>query len=113
MTKSTFLNNLTPEERQAIFKAAQEERERIIQQAIQNGASVSYTSSHLTQDEQETHIYWDNEGNAIIDTTIPSDAKRCIKRGWKITSITYYKDTNQIVGMTFKGKSNGISIRNV
>lgn len=113
MAKNTFLNDLTSEERQAIFKAAQEERERIIQEAINNGAIVQYMTSRLTLDDQETHILTCVDGSCIIDTTIPSDIKLCIKRGWKITSITYYKDTNQIAGMTFEGKSNGISIRNV
>jgi hypothetical protein len=92
MIKSTFLNNLTLEERQAIFKAAQEERERIIQEAINNGANVNYMTSRLTLDEQETHILTCIDGSCIIDTTIPSDIKLCIKRGWKITSVTYYKD---------------------
>lgn len=113
MANNTFLNDLTPEERQAIFKAAQEERERIIQEAINNGAIVNYMTSRLTLDEQETHILTCANGSCIIDTTMPSDIKLCIKRGWKITSVTYYKDTNQIAGMTFEGRSNGISIRNV
>lgn len=113
MANNTFLNDLTSEERQAIFKAAQEERERIIQEAINNGANVNYMTSRLTLNEQETHILTCVDGSCIIDTTIPSDIKLCIKRGWKITSVTYYKDTNQIAGMTFEGKSNGISIRNV
>ena len=113
MAKNTFLNDLTSVERQAIFKAAQEERERIIQEAINNGAIVKYITSRLILDEQETHILTYADGSCIIDTTIPSDIKLFIKRGWKITSVTYYKDTNQIAGMTFKGKSNGISIRNV
>lgn len=113
MTNNTFLSSLTPEERQVIFKAAQEERERIIQEAINNGATVKYMTSRLTLDEQETHILTCADGSCIIDTTMPSDIKLCIKRGWKITSVTYYKDTNQIAGMTFEGRSNGISIRNV
>lgn len=113
MANNTFLNDLTTEERQALFKAAQEERERIIQEAIKNGATVNYTTSRLTLDEQETHILTGIDGSCIIDTTISSDIKLCIKRGWKITSVTYYKDTDQIAGMTFEGKSNDISIRNV
>ena len=113
MANSTFFYGLTAAERQAIFKAAQEERERIIQEAINNGATVNYMTSRITLDEQETHTLTCADGSCIIDTTIPSDIKLCIKRGWKITSVTYYKDTNQIAGMTFEGKSNGISIRNV
>lgn len=104
---------LTSEERIAAKQAAQEERERIIQKAIQNGATVQYMTSRMTLDEQETHIYIDATNECIIDTTNQTDIKLCIKRGWEIASITYYKDTNQIAGMTFKGNSNGISIRNV
>lgn len=113
MANNTFLNDLTPEERQALFKAAQEERERIIQEAIKNGATVNYMTSRLTLDEQETHILTYTDGSCVIDTTMPSDIKLCIRRGWKITSVTYYKGTTQVAGMTFEGKSNGISIRNV
>ena len=111
--KNTYLSNLTSEERRAAFKAAQEERERIIQRAIRNGASVHYMTSHLTLEEQETHIYTNITGECVIDTTNPADMRCCIRRGWKITSVTYYQDNHQIAGMTFKGKSNGISIRNV
>ena len=107
------LRNLTPEELTAAKIAAKEERERIIQQAINNGASVNYMTSRLTSDEQETHILTYIDGSCIIDTTNPTDIKLCIKRGWKITSVTYYTDTDQVAGMTFIGKSNGISIRNV
>ena len=104
------LTNITAEEKLAARLAAQEERERIIQQAIQNGASVQYITSRSTSEEWETHILWDNEGNAIIDTTIPKDMTKCIKRGWEIISVTYYKDTNTVAGMIFKGQSNKISI---
>lgn len=107
------LTNITPEERQAAKIAAQEERERIIRKAVQHGAKVNYMNTRLSLEEQETHIYTNVSGECIIDTTIPTDIKRCIRRGWKITSITYYKDNNQIAGMTFKGKSNGVSIRNL
>jgi hypothetical protein len=48
MARGTYLANLTLEERQAAFKAAQEERERIVQQAIQNGATVNYITSPVT-----------------------------------------------------------------
>lgn len=105
--------NMTPEERIAAKQAAQEERERIIQQAIQNGASVNYMTSRLSSEEWETHIYTNSSGDCIIDTTNPTDIKLCIKRGWKITSVTYYQDANQVAGMVFEGKANGISIRNV
>ena len=105
-----YLTNVSIEEKLAARLAAQEERERIIQKAIQNGVPVQYMTSRLTSDEQETHIMWDNDGNVIIDTTIPKDITKCIKRGWEIVSITYYKDTNTVSGMIFKGKSNKVSI---
>jgi hypothetical protein len=53
-------NNLpthTQEERAAIFAAAQEKRNQIIQDAIINGASTNYTTARLTSEEWETHIY--------------------------------------------------------
>ena len=111
--KAEQLLRVSLEDRLAAKVAAQEERERIIQQAIQDGASVKYLSSRLTSDECETHIHINTDDTCIIDTTISSDITLCIKRGWKITSITYYRDTNQIAGMTFVGKSNGVSIRSI
>lgn len=110
MATFKHLTSLTTEEKLAARQAAQEERERIIQQSIQNGASVQYLTSRITQDEWETHIYWDNDGNTIIDTTIPKDMTKCMKRGWPIIGVTYYRDTNTVAGMIFKGKSNKISI---
>ena len=110
---SNFRWNPTPEERLAAKLAAQQERDRLIQKAIQNGAHVQYMSSRLTTEEWETHVYWDNDGKCIIDTTIPGDIKKCIRRGWKIKSITYYQDSNQIAGIVCEGKSNNISILTV
>ena len=107
---SFSISNLTPEERAAAKQAAQEKREQILQDAIHNGATVQYMTSRMTSEEWETHISWDNEGNAIIDTTIPKEITKCIKRGWTIVGITYYQDTNIVAGMIFKGKSNKISI---
>lgn len=104
---------LTRDERMANRQAAQEERERIIQEAIDNGAHVNYMSSKITQDEMETHIRINNDGECVIDTTIARDITKCIKRGWKIERITYYQGTKQVVGMTFVGSASNISIRNV
>lgn len=103
----------TPEERAAIRAAAQERREQILQEAIQNGASVNYTDCHLTQEEWETHILYSYDGTCIIDTTLPKDITKCLNRGWKITAITYYTDTNQVAGLICEGKSNDISIRKI
>ena len=113
MAISTYFNDLTTEERQAMLKAAKEERDRIIQEAIRNGAAVDYMTSRLTLEEQDTHILLNNDNTCTIDTTIQSDINLCIKRGWEIVRVTYYKDTNQIAGMIFKGKSSDISIRSV
>jgi hypothetical protein len=110
---SQFKWNPTPEERAAVRQAAQEERERVIQQAIKNGASIQYMTSRITQDEQETHIGWTLDGKCMIDTTIPKDITKCIKRNWKIKSITYYANTDIIAGLVCEGKSNNITISNI
>ena len=109
-------NNLPPqtqEERAAIFAAAQERRKQILQDAIDNGASTYYTTARLTSEEWETHVYWDNDGSCIIDTTIPKDITKCINRGWKILNITYYTDTDIVAGLVCKEKSSDISIRKI
>lgn len=108
------INNLpvrTPEEIAADRIAAQERKDRTIQEAINNGATVQYLKSRMTSEEWETHVYWDNDGNTIIDTTIPRDITKCLNYGWEITHITYYADTNSVAGLVCKGKSNNISIR--
>lgn len=107
------LTNITAEEKLAARQAALEERDRIIQQAIKDGAHVQYLPFRLSSEEWETHIYTDIVGDCIVDTTIPSDITKFIKRGWKITGVTYFKETNQVVGITCQGKSKNISIRNV
>lgn len=104
---------MTSEERAAAKQAAQEERNRIIQKAIDNGASVQYTSCRLTSEEWETHIMYGNDGVCTIDTTIPGDIKLCIRKGWPIKSVTYYSDTNQLAGITCEASSNYISIRSI
>ena len=112
MANKNFLNMAKAgEERSAIFQAAQEERQRKIQAAIDNGATVHYLSSRMTQEEWETHIFSTNDGKVIIDTTIPKDITKCLKGNWKIIDITYYKDNNQVAGMIFEGRRNNISIR--
>ena len=110
---SDALKNLTPEERMAARQMAQEERERIIQKAIDDGAKVNYVSTRIPIESWETHIYANNDNECTIDTTIPRTMTKCLKRGWKIDSITYLKDTDQIVGMIFTGDAKYISICNV
>ena len=104
-----YLTNITAEEKLAARQAAQEERDRIIKKAINDGAKVQYMTSRLSTEEQETHISIGN-GECLIDTTIPKDMTKCIKRGWSIQSVTYYKGTDVIAGMVFKGSPNKISI---
>lgn len=108
-----YLTNITVEQKIAARQAASEERDRIIQQAINNGARVQYLSFKPSPEEEETHIYTDITGECIVDTTIPSDITKFIKRGWEITGVTYFKETNQVIGITCRGKSKNISIRNV
>lgn len=103
----------TPEERMAAKQAKIEERTRIVQEAIRNGATIQYITSHLTSDEQETHITYSNNGVCIADTTIPKDITTFIKKGWKITSVTYYANSQIIAGITCEAKNKHISVRNV
>ena len=106
-------DKITLEERNAIMIAAQEEKNRKIQEAIKNGAKVNYMTSRMSQEEWETHISMTNNGVCIIDTTIPKDITTCLKCGWKINAITYYKDTDTIAGMVFDGTNKNITIRNI
>jgi hypothetical protein len=108
-----FRWNPTPEERLAARQMAKEERERIIQKAIDDGATIQYTTSRIPVEDWETHIYMSSDNECTIDTTIPRTMTKCLKRGWKVNSITYFKDTNQIVGMIFSGNAKNISIGNV
>lgn len=103
----------TPEQVSAMLKAAQERRRQFIRRAIQSGAQVNYINTRLTSDEWETHISWDKDGIAIIDTTIPQDITKCINRGWEIIQVTYYAGTKNVAGIIFKGKTKDISIRNI
>lgn len=102
---------MTPEERSAARRAAQEERDRIIKEAIDNGAKVQYMSSRLLSDEWETVIRINNDGVCVIDSTIPRDITKCLKTGLKATTLTYYKGTTNLAGATFEGRRNNISIR--
>lgn len=104
------LTNMTAEEKLEAKRAALEERQRIIQQAIQNGATVNYLSARITSEEWETIISYGYDGICTIDTTIPSDITKCIKRGWKITSVTYYKDSKIVAGITCEATNKQISI---
>lgn len=104
------LKNITQEERKAILKAAQEERNRKIQEAIKNGAVVNYITSRISGEEQETHISLTNDGVCIIDTTIQRDITKFLKKDFTIISITYYKDTDTIAGIIFEGKNKTIGV---
>lgn len=108
-----YFASITTEERMAARQMAKEERERIIQKAIDDGASVQYTTSRIPVEDWESHIYISSDNECTIDTTIPRTMTKCLKRGWKVERVTYFKDTNQIVGMTFSGNAKNISIGNV
>ena len=104
------LSNITSEERQAAKEAAQKERQRIIQEAINNGATIQYITAPLSGDEMETHINISSDNTVIIDTTISSDIRKFIDGGWKITAVTYYED--RVCGITCKADHRrGITIR--
>lgn len=104
------LSTMTSEERMEMLKAAQEERNRKIQEAIKNGAVVNYITSRISGEEQETHISLTNDGVCIIDTTIQRDITKFLKKDFTITSITYYKDTDSIAGIIFEGKNKTIGV---
>ena len=89
MSNENFLKaaQISGEERSAIFQAAQEERQRKIQAAIDNGATVHYITSRLSSNEMETIINIDNNNNAFVDTTNRSDIILYLKRNCKITDI--------------------------
>lgn len=104
------LSNISTEERQAAKEAAQRERQRIIQEAINNGATVQHITAPLSGDEMETHINISSDNTVIVDTTIGSDIRKFIDGGWKITAVTYYAD--RMCGITCKADHRkGITIR--
>ena len=104
------LSNISVEERQAAKEAAQKERQRIIQEAINDGATVQYITAPLSGDETETHININSNNTVIVDTTIGSDIRKFIDSGWKITAVTYYED--KVCGIICKAEHRkGITIR--
>ena len=106
------LSNISVEERQAAKEAAQKERQRIIQEAINDGATVQYITAPLSGDEMETHINISSDNTVIVDTTIGSDIRKFIDSGWKITAVTYYED--KVCGIICKADHRkGITIRNL
>ena len=106
------LKNITQEEKQAAKEAAQKERQRIIQKAINNGAKVQHITAPLSGEEMETHINIGFDNSVIVDTTIGSDIRKFIDSGWKITAVTYYED--KVCGIICKADHRkGITIRNL
>ena len=106
------LINMTAEEKLAAKIAAQEKRNKIIQQAIENGAHVQYMTVPLGSEEMETLISIGFDNTVIIDTTIGSDIRKLIDGGWKIISVTYYD--NRVCGITCHSTHRkGITIRNL
>lgn len=106
------LTNITAEEKLAAKIAAQERRDEIVQQAIQNGARVQYITTPLSGEEMETLININFDNTVIVDTTIGSDIRKLIDNGWEITSVTYYED--RVCGISCKADHRrGITIRNL
>lgn len=114
------LNSYRPstEELVAAKKAAREEKQSRIKEAIKNGARINYANTILTEDEKETIINIESDNTVIIDTTIPKDITKCLKGNWEIIGITYnrkfIKDEDcfaGLLGVTFKGSRNNIIIR--
>ena len=104
------LTNISAEEKQAAKEAAQKERQRIIQEAINNGAKVQHITAPLSGEEMETHINIGFDNLVIVDTTIGSDIRKLIDGGWKIIAVTYYE--NRVCGITCKADHRkGITIR--
>lgn len=106
------LTNMTIEEKLAAKQAAQKNRDRIIKQAIQNGAHVQHITVPLNGDEMETLINIGSDNTVIIDSTIGSDIRKLIDGGWKIISVTFYDD--RVCGITCASSHRkGITIRNL
>ena len=89
-------------------KRAQAIRQSYIQSAIDSGVPVTHTTTTISPAEQET-IITTCSNLTIIDTTVPSDINRCIKRKYKIIALTYYND--RLVGATFKTSKSKITFR--
>lgn len=89
-------------------KRAQAIRQSYIQSAIDSGVPVTHTTTTISPAEQET-IITTSPTLTIIDTTIPSDINRCIKRKYKIIALTYYND--RLVGATFETSKSKITFR--
>ena len=89
-------------------KRAQAVRQSYIQSAIDSGVPVIHTTTTISPAEQET-IITTSPTLTIIDTTVPSDINRCIKRKYKIIALTYYND--RLVGATFETSKSKITFR--
>ena len=87
---------------------AQAIRQSYIQSAIDSGVPVTHTTTTISPAEQET-IITTCSNLTIIDTTVPSDINRCIKRKYKIIALTYYND--RLVGATFETSKSKITFR--
>ena len=114
------LNSFRPsaEELVAAKKAAKEEKQSRIKEAIKNGARIDYANTFLTEDEKETIINIENNDTVIIDTTISKDITKCLNGNWEIIGITYNRKFTKdedcfagLIGMTFKGDRNNVTIR--
>ena len=62
--------------------------------------TVSYT--HLSVEEQETHLYIDSRETWFADTTIRKDMTKFKKQGWEVVDVTCLTGTDSVVGMRFR-----------
>lgn len=92
-------------------KAAQELKNKIIQEAVMRGASVQRITTNLTSEETETLIHINSDGSCIIDSTLSKDITKLINRGYEIIGVTYGINGN-VIGLTCKASANNISFRN-
>ena len=94
--------------------AARAKRKEIIQNALDNGATLYKIKNWLSDEERETLIRLDYAtGLAFIDSSIPTDITKFINKGWKITSVTRSAANNSIQAMTFVGPASKFTIRSV
>lgn len=65
----------------------------------------------ITREEQETHIYLDALSNtAVVDTSIPKDYNKALRRGWK-PKVRYLDSTGSVIGYTFEVPRSLITFR--
>lgn len=68
-------------------------------------------NTKLSREEQETHIYLDAlSDRAVIDTTVPKDYNKALRRGWK-PAVRYLASDGTVIGYSFTVPRSLISFR--